>query len=279
MKAYKGFNRELRCKGFQYEVGKEYEESEAELCKCGFHACENPLDVFRYYPPASSRYCEVKMDEVDPRIEDDSKRCSKKIRIGVEIGFKGIIDAGIKFIMDSVDWANKKEFNTKYQSAAINTGYRSAATNTGCQSTAINIGDQSAATNTGYQSAAINIGGQSAATNTGDWSAAINTGRRSVATNTGDWSVATNTGIQSAAINTGRRSVATVEGEESIAISTGIKSKAKGSLGCYIVLAEWYRNECGNWHIKHVQSAKVDGEKIKADTFYTLQNGEFVEVE
>lgn len=216
MKAYKGFNRELRCKGFQYEVGKECEEPEAELCECGFHACENPLDVFHYYPPASSRYCEVEMDEVDPRIEDDSKRCSKKIRIGVEIGFKGIIDAGIKFIMDSVDWANKKEFNTKYQSAAINTGYRSAATNTGCQS---------------------------------------------------------------AAINTGKASVATVEGEESIAIATGIKSKAKGSLGCYIVLAEWYRDEFTSWHIKHVQSAKVDGVKIKADTFYALKNGEFVEVE
>lgn len=215
MKAYKGFNRELRCKGFQYEVGKEYEEPEAELCKCGFHACENPLDVFCYYPPASSRYYEVEMDEVDPRIGDDSKRCSKKIRIGVEIGFKGIIEAGIKLIMDSVDWANKKEFNT---------------------------GDQSAAFNTGMQSAAFN------------------------------------TGIQSAAINTGKVSVATVEGEESIAIATGIKSRAKGSLGCYIVLAEWCRDECGCWHIKHVQSAKVDGEKIKADTFYTLKNGEFVEV-
>ena len=251
MKAYKGFNRELRCKGFQYEVGKEYEEPEAELCKCGFHACENPLDVFHYYPPASSRYCEVEMDEVDPRIEDDSKRCSKKIRIGAEIGFKGIIYGGIKFIMDSLDRANKKEFNT---------GYRSAATNTG------------------YQGAAINTGIQSVATNTGDWSAAINTGDQSVATNTGHWGVATNTGIQSATISTGEASVATVEGKESIAIATGIKSRAKGSLGCYIVLAEWYRNECGSWHIKHVKSAKVDGEKIKADTFYTLKNGEFVEV-
>lgn len=251
MKAYKGFNRELRCKGFQYEVGKEYEEPEAELCKCGFHACENPLDVFHYYPPASSRYCEVEMDEVDPRIEGDSKRCSKKIRIGAEIGFKGIIEAGIKFIMDSVDWANKKEFNT---------------------------GDQSAAFNTGIQSVAINTGIQSVATNTGDRSVAINTGYQSVATNAGYWSVATNAGDQSAAINTGKVSVATVEGKESIAIATGIKSRAKGSLGCYIVLAEWYRNECGSWHIKHVQSAKVDGEKIKVDTFYTLKNGEFVEV-
>ena len=261
MKAYKGFNRELRCKGFQYEVGKEYEEPEAELCKCGFHACENPLDVFCYYPPASSRYCEVEMDEVDPRIGDDSKRCSKKIRIGVEIGFKGIIEAGIKFIMDSVDWANKKEFNTGDQSAAFNTGI------------------QSAAINTGIQSAAINTGTQSVATNTGDRSVAINTGYQSVATNAGYWSVATNGGDQSVALNTGKVSVATVEGKESIAIATGIKSRAKGSLGCYIVLAEWYRDECGNWHIKHVQSAKVDGEKIKADTFYALKNGKFVEVE
>lgn len=260
MKAYKGFNEELKCRGFQYEVGKEYEEPEAELCKCGFHACENPLDVFHYYPPASSRYCEVEMDEVDPRIENDSKRCSKKVRIGVEIGFKGIIEAGIKFIMDSVDWVNKEKFNTRDRSAAIDTRYHSAATNTG------------------HRSAAIDTGYQSAATNTGDRSAAINTGYQSVATNAGYWSVATNTGYQSAAINTGKVSVATVEGEESIAIATGIKSRAKGSLGCYIVLAEWCRDECGCWHIKHVQSAKVDGEKIKADTFYTLKNGEFVEV-
>ena len=197
MKAYKGFNKELKCRDFQYEVGKEYEEPKADLCSCGFHACENPLDVFNYYAPATSRYCEVEMDEVNPEKSNDSKRCSKKIRIGVEIGIKGIVEAGVKFIMDKVDWANAKESNT---------------------------GDQSAATNTGVQS------------------------------------------------------VATVEGEESIAIATGVKSGAKGSLGCYIVLAEWYRDGCGSWHIKHVQSAKVDGEKIKADTFYTLKNGEFVEV-
>ena len=215
MKAYKGFNEELKCRDFQYEVGKEYEESKAELCGCGFHACQNPLDVFNYYPPATSRYCEVEMDEVNPETSNDSKRCSKKIRIGVEIGIKGIVEAGVKFIMDKVDWANAKESNTGNRSAATNTGNRSAATNTG---------------------------------------------NRSAATNTGD------------------RSAATVEGNESIAIATGIEGRAKGSLGCYIVLAEWYRDGCGSWHIKHVQSAKVDGEKIKADTFYTLKNGEFVEV-
>jgi hypothetical protein len=216
MKAYKGFDKELKCRDFQYEVGKEYEETKADLCSCGFHACVNPLDVFNYYEPASSRYCEVEMDEVSPELRDDSKRCSKKIRIGVEIGIKGIVEAGVKFIMDKIDWANAKETNTGHQSAATNTGDRSAATNTG---------HRSAATNTGYQSAAV------------------------------------------------------VEGKESVAIATGVESRAKGSLGCYIVLAEWYQDEAHDWHIKHVESAKVDGEKIKADTFYTLKNGEFVEVE
>jgi hypothetical protein len=261
MKAYKGFDKELKCRDFQYEVGKEYEETEAELCSCGFHACENPLDVFNYYEPASSRYCEVEMDEVSPELGDDSKRCSKKIRIGAEIGIKGIVEAGVKFIMDKIDWANAKETNTGDRSAATNTGYRSAATNTGEQSAATNTGDWSAATNTG------------------DWSAATNTGYRSAATNTGYRSAATNTGYQSAATNTGERSAAVVEGKESVAIATGVESRAKGSLGCYIVLAEWYQDEAHDWHIKYIESAKVDGEKIKADTFYTLQNGKFVEVD
>ena len=114
-----------------------------------------------------------------------------------------------------------------------------------------------------------NTGYQSAATNTGDWSAATNTGYQSAATNTGKRSAATNTGDQSAA---------TVAGENSIAIAWGIKSKAKASLGSYIVLVEWEETEEG-YVIKCAKMEKVDGEKIKADTFYMLKNGEIVEAE
>ena len=181
------------------------------------------------------------------KTSNDSKRCGKKITINAEIGLKGVIEAGVKFILEKVDWYNAKESNTGDWSAATNTGYQSAATNTG---------DWSAATNTGYQSAATNTGDRSAATNTGD---------RSAATNTGDQSAATNTGYQSAA---------TVEGKESIAIATGYESKAKGAIGCWIVVSEW---DEGADHIIDVQCVRVDGEKIKADTFYTLKNGEFVE--
>ena len=241
MKCYKGFDKDLKCRDFQYEIGKEYEEERAEICDTGFHACENPLDVFGYYTPADSRYCEVELDANDQK-SDDSKRVGKKISIKAEIGIAGIIKAGLEYIKDQVNWDDDKKSNT---------------------------GDRSAATNTGNWSAATNTGDWSAATNTGDWSAA---------TNTGNWSAATNTGNRSAATNTGDRSAATVEGKESVAMAIGYNSKAKGSLGCFIVLAE-YKKLGDEYHIVDVKSAKVDGEKIKPDTFYKLINGEFVEAD
>lgn len=229
MKCYKGFDKDLKCRGFQYEIGKEYEENTADICHKGFHACENPMDVFGYYNPADSRYCEVDLD-TNEQTGEDSKRVGKKIKIETEIGLSGLIQAGVKFILEKVDFKSAKESNTGYQSAATNTGNQSAATNTG---------DRSAATNTGNQSAA---------TNTGDWSAA---------TNTGDWSAAT------------------VGGAENIAVVTGYGSKAKGAVGCWLVLTE--RDE--KMHILGVQAVCVDGETIKADTFYMLKNGAIIEVD
>ena len=238
---YKGFDKDLKCRGFQYEVGKEYEESDVKVCEKGFHACENPLDVFSYYPPADSRYCEVEQSGELSKDGGDSKVASSKIKIGAEIGLSGLIRAGVKFILEKVDFKNAKESNT---------------------------GDRSAATNTGNQSAATNTGNYSAATNTGNRSAATNTGNRSAATNTGDQSAATNTGYQSAA---------TVEGKNSVAIATGLQSKAKASLGSAIVVVERGEWNGNSYPLKAICSAIVDGEKIKADTFYTVKDGVFVE--
>ena len=249
MKLYKGFDKDLKCRDFEFEVGKEYEEAEVDICRKGFHACENPLDVFNYYPPSASRYCEVDLDVNEQTKSNDTKRVGKKIKINAEIGLPGIIKAGVEYIKEHVDWENSKKSNTGNQSAATNTG------------------DWSAATNTGDRSAATNTGDWSAATNTGDWSAATNTGNQSAATNTGNWSAATNTGDWSAAI---------VSGKESVAISTGYKGKAKGALGCFIVLAEW-KIINGDYHLIDVKSAKVDGEKIKPDIFYELIDGKFME--
>lgn len=214
MKCFKGFDKDLKCRDFQYEIGKEYTEEKADICNCGFHACEFPMDVFNYYPPSDSRYCEVDLEENDQKSSDDSKRVGKKISVKAEIGIAGIVKAGIEYIKEQVNWEDDK------------------------------------------------------ATNTGDYSAA---------TNTGNQSAATNTGYQSAATNTGNYSAATVEGKESIALATGIKSKAKGKIGCFIVLAEWKEID-NEYHIVDVKSAKVDGKNIKEDTFYTLKDGKFVEV-
>ena len=244
IKGYKGFDKELKCRGFLYEVDKEYEQGgEIKCCNNGFHFCENPFDVFSYYPPNDSRYCEVHGSGKYDKDNDDSKVSVSKIKIGFEIGLKGLIDAGIKFILDKVNWEESK------------------ATNTGNQSAATNTGDESAATNTGYQSAA---------TNTGD---------RSAATNTGNRSAATNTGYQSAATNTGNRSAASVEGFESIAIVTGYDCKAKGSLGCWIVLTERGEWDGNTYPIKCVKSFKVDGKKVKSNTWYKLINGKLTKCE
>ena len=102
VKAYKGFNKHMQCtpnrKIFQYEIGKEYKEDEANLCHCGFHACENPLDVLSYYNNIDDKFCEVELDKIDPNRNKDSKICGKKIKIGVEIGFLGLFKAGIERI-------------------------------------------------------------------------------------------------------------------------------------------------------------------------------------
>ena len=227
---FKGFDKDLKCRDYQYEVGKKFEEEgKIEACSNGFHFCENPFDVLGYYPPStekgSSRYCIVKGSGNIDRDGDDSKVACSKLHISAEIGLKGIIEAGVKFILDKVNWKDNKESNTGYQSAATNTGYQSAATNTG---------DQSAATNTGNYSAA---------TNTGNYSAAEVTGR------------------------------------ESIAIVTGKDSKAKGGIGCWIVLTERGEWDGNVYPIKEVKAVRVDGEIIKPDTYYKLINGEVIPCE
>ena len=162
--AYKGFDKNLKCRDYQYEIGKTFEHDGAvKVCESGFHACEYPLDVFGYYPPSSSRFAIVKMHGETSKDSDDTKIASTKITIETEIKLPEMINRAVDWIKNKINWSDDKTSNTGYQSAATNTGYQSAATNTG---------DQSAATNTGNWSAA---------TNTGNWSAAEVSGRGSVA--------------------------------------------------------------------------------------------------
>ena len=286
MKGYKGFNKDMTCRNKQYAENTVFEEAEAEICSSGMHFCENPFAVLDYYGfvganGALNEFAEVEaLDEC--KTDDNEKYCTKKLKIGAKIGITGLIKAFVDFTFSKIDFKNASESNTGNWSAATNTGNWSAATNTGGRSAATNTGDQSAATNTGDQSAATNTGYRSAATNTGSWSAATNTGNQSAATNTGDQSAATNTGYRSAATNTGNWSVATntgnwsaaaVGGNGSVAIATGYESKAKANVGSAIVVCE--RDD--NYNLIGIKAAIIDGKNLKADTYYTLINGEFIE--
>ena len=129
MKAYKGFDKDLKCRGFQYEAGKEYETENAKLCDTGFHACENPLNTLNYYKPGDSRYCEVELDATEER-GDDSKRVGKRIKIETEIGLKGLIEAGVKFVFDKCEGVTEL-FSTGDRGSAAATGNRGSAAATG----------------------------------------------------------------------------------------------------------------------------------------------------
>ena len=170
MKSYKGFDKDLKCRGFQYEIGKEYEEAEAIQCQKGFHACEHPLDVLGYYPPVEgSRYCEVEQSGDISKGDDDTKVASTKIKIGAEIGLKGLIHAAFEY-----------------------TKQRCTNNVVGADSSALTGGNWSALTG-GYNSALTGgnwsalTGGNWSALTGGDWSAL--TGGYSSALTGGDWSV------------------------------------------------------------------------------------------
>ena len=269
MEGYKGFDCNMKCKDFQFETGKSYKAEKAELCNSVFHFCEHPLNVFSYYPPATSRFAKVLASGDILRAEDNSKVCCTEISIGDELSLNALISASIQFIFPHVKKSRLKRANqSKERSHASNTGYRSAASNTGYYS---------AASNTGNRSSASNTGNYSAASNTGYYSAASNTGNRSAASNTGYYSAASNTGDRSSASNTGYYSVARVEGKQSIACGLGIKNKAKGKLTCWLVLAEWHQVD-NDWAIKEVKSVLVDGKIIKEDVWYMLKNGKFEEI-
>ncbi|EBW6155250.1 hypothetical protein A4O91_03605 [Salmonella enterica subsp. enterica serovar Newport] len=302
---FKGFNKDLKCRDFQFEIGKTFHhDGKVEACVSGFHACECPFDVFSYYSPADSRFAETISFGITDREEDgDTKIASASITIKAELTLPQFIQRGIEWIWSKIDKSLEQQImcgnrssatNTGDRSAATNTGDWSAATNTGNWSAATNTGDRSAATNTGYWSSATNTGDWSAATNTGDRSAATNTGNRSSATNTGDCSAATNTGNRSAATNTGDRSAATntgdcsaatntgdlsaaeVSGSQSVAASLGIKGKSRASEGGAIVLC--YRDK--NGELIHIRASKVGENGIMPNTWYQLnEDGEFVECE
>ena len=162
MIAYKGTDMNGKCRGVQYEVGKEYTaDGDVSCCQNGLHACEAPLDVFSYYPPASSRYFEIEASGDINHGGDDTKLAARTLKIKAEIGIPGIVKAQIEYVTKKIGFdeairranAEKENHATGVRGAASATGYRGAASATGDQGVASATGDQGAASATGYRGA------------------------------------------------------------------------------------------------------------------------------
>ena len=235
IKAYKAFDKDLSCRGFKYEVGKEYEETgDIKACEKGFHACPYPLNVFGYYTPAGSRFCEVyqggKIDD-----SESDKVCSSKIRIGAELDIKGLVKAAVSYVKERC--TNECNADPGKPATAGNYGAATA-------------GNYGAATAGNY--GAATAGDRGAAT-AGDSGAAT----------AGDYGAATARGKASTGFN-------------GLSVARGSNVQVKGGIGAILVIAE----ERGDtYDIVDWKAVLVDGEVVKADTWYRLENGELVEVD
>ena len=235
MKVYKGTDKDMKCRGFQYKLGEAAVfAGKPHLCRAGLHACEQPIDVLSHYAPNESRYFEADAEGVtDERESNDSKIVAKKMTLKAEIGVPGLVKAQIEYVKNQIGFEDAiKRANAEKENHA--TGYQGAASATG---------DRGAASATGYQGAASATGYRGAASATGD------------------------------------RGAASATGKAGVALAAGYECKAMGALGCAICCVERGKWDGEAHPIIAVKAAIVDGEKIKAGTWYRLQNDEFMEVE
>ena len=277
IKTYKGFNKDMTCRGFQYEEGKEYEEESVEVCDHGFHACEYPLDCLGYYSPSESVYHEVEQSGEIQKHNEDTKVASTKIKIGAEISIAGLVKAAIEYTVKRV---NKDAESNKKRVASSATGYKGASSATG---------DYGASSATGYKGASSATGDYGASSATGYKGASSATGYKGASSATGDYGASSATGTCGASSATGYYGASSAEYKDAVAVAWGYKSKAKGVLGAFLVFADWEytgsednteydRNNQSAWVLNGAKMVQVDGENIKPDTWYTIENGEIEEV-
>ena len=268
--SYKGFDKDLKCRDFQYALGETFtHEGAVGACSSGFHACEYPLNVFDYYAPAGNRFAVVEQSgDLSRKKDGDTKVASRTITIKAELTLAGLVEAAIEYTtsrclpIDPISQASA----TGDRGAASATGTRGAASATGYQGAASATGTRGAASATGDQGAASATGDQGAASATGYRGAASATGDRGAASATGDQGAASATGTRGAASATGDQGAASATGAKSVAIAAGYEGKARAAEGCAIFLVKRDKD----YNIVHVFASKVGDNGIKADTFYTL---------
>jgi hypothetical protein len=239
----KGFDRDLSCRGFKFEIGKTYKhDGDVVVCESGFHACEFPLDVFYYYAPGLSRYAEVTQAGELSRHGGDTKIASARITIDAEIGIPKIVERAIAWVLGQAKPTDDNH----------STGDRSASSSTG---------DRSASSSTGYQSASSSTGYQSASSSTGDRSASSSTGYRSASSSTG---------YQSASSSTGDQSASSVHGERSCAMACGERGAVMAARdGCALFLVN---RDPNTGAIRHAWAGVTGRGGIRAGVWYRLDD-------
>ena len=292
IKAYKGFNKDMTCRDFRYEEGKEYEEDRAEACSCGFHACEHPLDCLGYYDPAHSVYHEVEQSGEISKRSDDTKVASTKIKIGAIVSIAGLVQAAIEYTKERVK--PEAEANEDYGASSATgncgassaTGYCGASSATGYKGASSATGYCGASSATGNCGASSATGYKGASSATGYKGASSATGYKGASSATGNYGASSATGNCGASSATGYKGKSAAENQNSVAVAWGPEAMAKGVKGSTLVLAEWKRidNDARYWEEEAWDfigslMVRVDGEKVKENTWYTLKNGELMEVE
>lgn len=261
MKAYKGFDRNMRCRGFQFAEGETYEEDKAELCKTGFHACTNPLDVWRYYSPADGcEYHEVELEEVsEEHNSNDSKVCGKRIRIGAKLGIKELINASVKIYREEANGVKDAQGaltdNDAICGHIASTGYRTKIASAGEFASITSAGDWAQIASSG------------------DWACIASTRYRAQIASSGDLACIASAGNNACIASAGHRPCIETLGTNCVMICAGQNGRAKGKIGSWIVLTEWVNGE------PNVVAKRIDGVAIKADTWYVLRDGQMQEVE
>ena len=279
MRAFKGFNKDLTCRGYQYEEGKEFHTERAECCDTGFHACEYPLDCFGYYDPAHSVFHEVELSGEMDKSRDNTKVCATDIKIGARLSIAGLVKMAIDFTMSKV---NKEAGSDERHGFAFATGYKGASSATGNCGASSATGDYGASSATGYKGASSATGDYGASSATGDYGASFATG---------DYGASFATGNCGASSATGYKGASSVSDPTGVAVAWGHEARAKGCKGAHLILSDWkyvgarysdgdymdpYDKE--SWELTGAKMVVVDGEKIKEDTYYRCIEGEIVEV-
>ena len=288
MRAFKGFNKDLTCRGYQYEEGKEFHTERAECCDTGFHACEYPLDCFGYYDPAHSVFHEVELSGEMDKSGDNTKVCATDIKIGARLSIAGLVKMAIDFTMSKVNKEAGSDERHGFASATGDYGASSATGNCGASSATGDYGASSATGDCGASSATGDCGASSA---TGYKGASSATGNCGASSATGDCGASSATGNCGASSATGYKGASSVSDPTGVAVAWGHEARAKGCKGAHLILSDWkyvgarysdgeymdpYDKE--SWELTGAKMVVVDGENIKEDTYYRCIEGEIVEV-